>query len=304
MSLLTHLLGLSLCLVYYSTLVHPFPFSSSSILMLITSLVENTSTQGLPVEHGLSLHIRLDQGRQVLFDMGQRILFVENAQRLGIHLEEVDLAVLSHGHYDHGGGLRAFFRLNSHAPMYVQRTAFEPHYSQRAEGLKSIGLDQDLLTESRFRWVDQMERIDEQLTLFADVQGTCFNPPGNRLLFGPEPNQHDAFVHEQNLLICEGNQVVLFASCAHAGIVNILRRAHQVAGRSITHVFAGMHLVKTGMNPAAENQFIRALARELLTYPNIHFYTMHCTGTEAYQVLREEMGTSLDYLACGDQVHI
>lgn len=87
--------------------------------MLITSLVENTSTQGLPVEHGLSLHIRLDQGRQVLFDMGQRILFAENAQRLGIHLEEVDLAVLSHGHYDHGGGLRAFFRLNSHAPMYV-----------------------------------------------------------------------------------------------------------------------------------------------------------------------------------------
>lgn len=236
--------------------------------------------------------------------MGQRILFAENAQRLGIHLEEVDLAVLSHGHYDHGGGLRAFFRLNSHAPVYVQRTAFEPHYSQRAEGLKSIGLDQDLLTESRFRWVDQMERIDEQLTLFADVQGTCFNPPGNRLLFGPEPNQHDAFVHEQNLLICEGNRVVLFAGCAHAGIVNILRRAHQVAGRSITHVFAGMHLVKTGMNPAAENQFVRALARELLTYPNIHFYTMHCTGTEAYQVLREEMGTSLDYLACGDQVHI
>lgn len=96
MSPLTHLLGLSLCLVNYSTLVHPFPFSSSSILMLITSLVENTSTQGLPVEHGLSLHIRLDQGRQVLFDMGQRILFAENAQRLGIHLEEVDLAQYYH----------------------------------------------------------------------------------------------------------------------------------------------------------------------------------------------------------------
>ena len=73
--------------------------------MKVTSLVENTSRRGLPVEHGLSLHIQLDDGRQVLFDMGQRRLFADNAERLGIRLADVDAAIVSHGHYDHGGGL-------------------------------------------------------------------------------------------------------------------------------------------------------------------------------------------------------
>ena len=76
--------------------------------MKVTSLVEDTSRRGLPVEHGLSLHIQLDDGRQVLFDMGQRRLFGDNAKRLGIRLADVDVAIVSHGHYDHGGGLRAF----------------------------------------------------------------------------------------------------------------------------------------------------------------------------------------------------
>ena len=76
--------------------------------MTITSLVENTSCKALPVEHGLSLHIRLDDGRSVLFDMGQKQLFADNAARLNINLSEVDLAIVSHGHYDHGGGLKTF----------------------------------------------------------------------------------------------------------------------------------------------------------------------------------------------------
>lgn len=66
--------------------------------MKVTALVENTSRAGLPVEHGLSLHIRLDDGWQILFDMGQRRLFADNAERLGIDLADVDLAVISHGH--------------------------------------------------------------------------------------------------------------------------------------------------------------------------------------------------------------
>lgn len=76
--------------------------------MKITSIIENTSTIGLPVEHGLSLYVQLDNGQNVLFDMGQRRLFTENAERLGLSISNVDTAIISHGHYDHGGGLRAF----------------------------------------------------------------------------------------------------------------------------------------------------------------------------------------------------
>ena len=84
--------------------------------MRVTSLVDNTSHVGLPGEHGLSLHVLMDDGRQLLFDMGQRRLFADNAVRLGVDLTAVGWAVVSHGHYDHGGGLRAFLELNSRAP--------------------------------------------------------------------------------------------------------------------------------------------------------------------------------------------
>ena len=80
--------------------------------MKITSIVENTSIVGIPVEHGLSLYIQLDNGQNVLFDMGQRRLFAENAERLGLSIADVDTAIISHGHYDHGGGLSAFLEMN------------------------------------------------------------------------------------------------------------------------------------------------------------------------------------------------
>ena len=84
--------------------------------MKITALIENTSARGLPTEHGLSLFVETAE-RKFLFDMGQTDLFARNAETLGIDLTTVDFAVLSHGHYDHGGGLKAFLALNDHAPV-------------------------------------------------------------------------------------------------------------------------------------------------------------------------------------------
>ena len=95
--------------------------------MRITVLVENTGHEEFAIEHGLSLHVRMDNGHQILFDMGQSDAFVRNAARLDIDLQEVDYAVLSHGHYDHGGGLPHFLSLNAHAPVYVHEASFRPH---------------------------------------------------------------------------------------------------------------------------------------------------------------------------------
>lgn len=96
--------------------------------MQITVLAENTATdERFGKEHGLSLYIQTSC-QNILFDMGQTELFLENARKLNIDLGEVDVAVLSHGHYDHGGGLSAFMEINGKAKVYVSRYAFEPHY--------------------------------------------------------------------------------------------------------------------------------------------------------------------------------
>ena len=97
--------------------------------MKITVLVENTSLCDIPVEHGLSLYIEAC-GKNVLFDSGQSTLFAENAKRLGVDLKAVDFCVLSHGHYDHSGGLMEFICENDHAPIYMHKNAFGLHYSQ------------------------------------------------------------------------------------------------------------------------------------------------------------------------------
>ena len=181
------------------------------------------------MEHGLSLHIRLDNGRQILFDMGQRRLFADNAERLGINLADVDLAIVSHGHYDHGGGLRTFLGLNSKAKVYVSRDAFKPHYSLREDGLKYIGLDPELEIHDRLIFCGDEACMDKDIVLFSGISGDCLKPPGNRLLFGPAKDRNDEFRHEQSLVVREGKNVVLFAGCAHNGIVNIMRSAERHA---------------------------------------------------------------------------
>ena len=92
--------------------------------MKITVLMENTAArETLAAEHGLSLYIQTAH-RNILFDMGQTDAFARNAQALGIDLAQVDTAVLSHGHYDHGGGLEKFLEINKTAPIYINLYAF------------------------------------------------------------------------------------------------------------------------------------------------------------------------------------
>ncbi len=272
--------------------------------MKITSIIENTSRKGLPVEHGLSLYIERNDGVNVLFDMGQGTLFARNAETLALNIDDVDIAIVSHGHYDHGGGLKTFLATNEKAKVFIHSDAFQPHYSLRETGLRYIGLDKELKDCERLVYCDDVKVIDEEMILFANVQGNCCTPIGNKLLFGPTEDKNDLFCHEQSLIIEEGNNVVLLAGCAHRGIVNILRKAEEVTGKTPTHVFAGMHLVKSGMKDDEENVFINTLASELMKYKSTKFYTMHCTGEEQYQKLKSLMGAQIDYMTCGDMINV
>lgn len=272
--------------------------------MKITSLVENSSAAGLPAEHGLSLHISLEDGRQILFDMGQSSLFAENAERLGIQIADIDAAVISHGHYDHGGGLGRFLELNDKAFVYVNSHAFEPHYSLRDDGLKYIGLDTGLRNCGRIVLCENSFRIGNDILLFADVKGEYMMPEGNKTLFGPSADVNDKFRHEQSLMIHEGGKTVLFAGCAHCGILNIMEKSICLTGVVPSHVFAGMHLAKSSLLPEQQNEFIEKLAGKLLEYKDCRYFTMHCTGIHQYEMLKEKMGSAISYFSCADTVEL
>ena len=97
--------------------------------MKIVTLIENTACcEAFSCEHGLSLYIETEH-HKILFDAGQTGAFADNAQKLGIDLAAVDIAVLSHGHYDHSGGMERFLEINQKAKIYVNQNAVKPHYN-------------------------------------------------------------------------------------------------------------------------------------------------------------------------------
>lgn len=261
--------------------------------MRLTVLVENTAgSAALQCVHGLSFYLEA-AGKRILFDMGPGAQFAQNAQALGVALDAVDFAVLSHGHYDHGGGLDVFLRRNDHAPVYLRPGAFAPHTNRAGH---DIGLRPALQKSPRLKVTDASCELAPGVRLFSQVQGRKFwSPLNEELLEGGAP---DPFSHEQSLLVEEDGKLVLIAGCAHCGMVNILERAAEVAGRLPDVAVGGMHLA---VGTAAPDDFVRALARQLKTYP-CKFYTCHCTGAHPFTLLKETLGEQLAALTGGDRV--
>lgn len=255
--------------------------------MKITALTENTSKTGLPFEHGLSLYIETEN-HNILFDAGQTGLFAENAETLGIDLGGVDIAVLSHGHYDHGGGLKKFFQLNKTAPVYMSKYAFEPHY--RGEE-KYIGLDLSLRDSERIIFTDGITEIDRGLTLYSCGDMKIILDTGSFGLNAVHDGKlaADDFRHEHYLMIEEKNKRVLISGCSHKGIVNITERFKPDV------LVGGFHLSK--LEPGDE---LKSVAERLNSYQT-RYFTCHCTGAEQYGFMKGFMDR-LGYISAGDSI--
>lgn len=270
--------------------------------MRITCLSENTSLKGLPTEHGLSLHIAPQQGSPLLFDMGQSDLFTHNAAQLGIDLQDVAHAIISHGHYDHGGGLPHFLKMNQKAKVWVQTKAFEPHYSIRGENIHFIGLNPEFSNHPQIATNPNTTSVALNHWLFTCPEPHRFKALGRLRMKGPTVSTTDNFEHEQSLLIQENDNFVLFAGCAHTGLMNIIQQAKAICGHTPTHVFAGMHLTKSELTPSEQNEYLRYLAQLISQYQNMQIWTMHCTGIENFNILKTLLGDQIHYLSCGDEV--
>lgn len=258
--------------------------------MKIICLAENTCSKGIyDVEHGLSLYIETEN-KKILFDMGQTGLFAKNAEIMGIDLKAVDVAILSHGHYDHGGGLEKFLEINEKAPVYLNRNAFGEHYNGTE---KYIGLDKKLKDNSRLVFTGEVFKIEEGLNLYSCNGNEKKFDLGS---FGLTMVQNgeflpDDFRHEQYLLIEEKGKKVLISGCSHKGILDITNWFCPDV------LIGGFHFSKLPLDDT-----LKDYAKYLDGF-STSFYTCHCTGVEQYEFMKNNM-ERLNYISTGDCVEV
>ncbi len=271
--------------------------------MKIINLIEDTKgAEGLCFEHGLSFYVETENHR-LLLDTGASGDFIFNAEKLGIDLTKVDTLVLSHGHYDHTGGVMRFVEINPTAKIYLHKNAGGEYFNDYNSQRKYIGIDKSILDLPQLILTQGNLKIDEELFLFSDIDCVSPIPSGNSILkkeVGTELVQDD-FTHEQYLVINSAGKTALLSGCAHRGILNIMYAYKNLFGSYPDYVVSGFHMMKKTPYTEAD----KALAEETaqaLKETGAKFFSGHCTGDEAMEILLDVLGEGLTVMHSGDRI--
>ena len=265
----------------------------------MTVLIDNVAEAPLASEWGLSILIHAD-GRTILLDTGASDLFAQNSSALGIDLAKVDIGVLSHAHYDHADGMDTFFSLNEHAPFLVRKGCCENCFGIKEGNLRYIGIQRGVLDnhDARIQHVGGVYEICDGIWLIphreADYSAIALR--NDLYTVVKDERLPDDFAHEQSLVIETGSGLVIFNSCSHTGMWNILKDISELLGRSDVFAYVGgLHLYK--MTDAE----LETLSAEIDSTAVEHIFTGHCTGDHAFSFLKERLGERIEQFSSGFQ---
>ena len=266
--------------------------------MKTTVLVDNTAWPGLKGEWGLSFYIEY-KGKTVLLDAGLSGLFAKNADELGLDLQKVDLAVLSHAHDDHANGLETFFARNDHAKLYVAQGCGEDCYDRKRLLYKYAGIPRGMMK----RHAERIVKAEPDLFIGEGIRLLGHTTPGlaetglREKMFlrqGFMKFIPDDFRHEQSLVFELDEGVVIFNSCSHAGADVIIREVMEAyPDRRILAMIGGFHLYNK------TDEYVKAFARRVRETGVGAIYTGHCTGRKALAILHNELGDMVHDLRTG-----
>lgn len=266
----------------------------------ITILVDNLVRKpGLKAEHGLSCLVQVDS-YLFLWDTGQTDLLLHNAKALKINLSKIEAIVLSHGHYDHTGGLLPVLEmLDKPVPVYAHPDIFSGHYAVMYGKSRSIGPDftekqlknmgvELILSRKPIEIFPGVKTTGEipRLTDFEDVGGKWFKDVGLTI--------PDQLKDDQSLVIETRKGLIVVLGCTHSGVINTLQHVRKLyPGKNIDAVIGGMHLAK-----ASERRMSKTI--EMMKEIGVRIAIPgHCTGIPQSIRLSSEFSGPIPILEVG-----
>lgn len=264
-------------------------------------LADNIAADGMLGEWGLSIYIEYN-GKKFLLDTGASGKFMLNAEKLHINIEDVEFGILSHAHYDHADGMDDFFAGNRRANFYLREGCDENCYKKKFLQKRYIGIKKGTLQRHKDRIVfakGNREICQGAALIPHSTEGMGEIGRKNHMYIKRKGWHPDDFSHEQSLVFDTEKGLVIFNSCCHAGVDTIIdETARAFPKKNIYGVIGGFHLYeKTGDE-------VRALAKRIEKTGIQKVYTGHCTGKDAYRILKEELGDRAERIYTGMEIEV
>ena len=260
--------------------------------MKLTVLTENLAGGRLLAEHGLSYLIE-HNGKTILFDTGHSDVFLKNAEKMGIDIHDnVDAIVLSHGHWDHGDGLRFLENctLITHPLAFIKRF--------RKKNNTNIGL---ALSKSELEQKFELITTEKPYAVTAEIIFLGEVPRGNNFesqttTFVDESGNDDFIPDDSGIVVKLKDELVVISGCAHSGICNIIEHAVQITGtKKVKAVLGGFHLKHNNVQTQKTIEYLKQQKVEQV-------YPSHCTELpalsafyESFKIQQLKTGTVLNF---------
>ena len=258
-------------------------------MIKIYTLSDNYTNENCPdfiTEHGYSLYIEF-KGQRILIDTGASDNFLKNAEKMGIDISKIDIAILSHGHRDHTGGLKHLIS-QTHCPIYISENVRDKkfHSCRGDKGLRNIGTDMELLENysNRFRYVKENGWITPEIALVCNKDFGFPQPYGNKFLTYEENGVEcpENFNHEIHICFVTDDGLVIVSPCSHGGFGNIVSACREFTSiNEVSKYIGGLHIVESDQVAAEVADF---LAVKSALAPKAEIITSHCTCPEAMEL--------------------
>lgn len=268
----------------------------------LTLLSDDNAKKPFCAEHGFSLAIRWEE-HFLLFDTGQGA-FVRNAAVDGTDISSFTDCILSHGHYDHTGGIRNFLSMNSHARLWANTKVFCAHYRD-ADGIaKVLTMSREDEAAVRTLPVHRLYLLSESTRILHNAGILCGIPrihpledTGGKFYMDRTLTTSDQIDDEISLWMEHEKGLVIITGCCHAGFINTCEFAKKVSGVDrIYTVIGGFHLQH------ASKERIDATCAYINDMSISCVMPCHCTGAEQITGMKKRLGDTVQILRCGSNI--